>query len=175
MNILIISNLYPPFVLGGYEILCGQVVQYLRERRHTVHVLTSNHGVTQGGSIENDDQVERSLKLYLPFGEPAAFLRRARVKTAHFDKLITKAVIEQNRPDVIFVWSILRLTPGAARAAEESGVPVVYTFNDENIAGFLPASRSFSPKACIRWVLDTFITPGITLRGLKFTESWTEN
>lgn len=171
MNILIISNLYPPYVLGGYEILCGQVVQYLRERRHTVNVLTSQHGVKPGEKIEKDDQVDRSLRLYLPFGEPAAFLRKARVKTARFDKPITRAVIEQYRPDVIFIWSILRLTPGAARAAEDSGIPVVYTFNDENIAGFLPASLSFSPKAFIRWGLDTFITPGITLRGLKFTHT----
>jgi glycogen synthase len=171
MNILIISNLYPPYVLGGYEILCGQVVQYLKERQHTLHILTSDHGVGSENRTNGEDSVSRSLRLYLPFGEKAAFLRKARVKTARFDKQITKEVIEQYRPDVIFIWSILRLTPGSAKAAEDSGIPVVYTFNDENIAGFLPAKRSFFPKAFIRWGFDTFITSGITLRGLKFTHT----
>ena len=171
MNILIISNLYPPYVLGGYEILCGQVVQYLKDRHHTLHILTSHHGVDSGKSTKSEEKITRSLRLYLPFGEKAAFLRKERVKTARFDKKITKEVIGQCRPDVIFIWSLLRLTPGSARAAEESGIPVVYTFNDENIAGFLPASRAFSPKAFIRWGLDTFITPGITLCGLKFTHT----
>jgi glycogen synthase len=171
MNILIISNLFPPYVLGGYEILCGQVVQYLKERHHTLHILTSDHGVDSGKSTKSEDPVIRRLRLYLPFGEPAAFLRKARIKTARFDKQITKEVIEQYRPDVIFIWSLLRLTPGAARAAEESGIPVVYTFNDENIAGFLPAQRSVSPKALLRWAMDTFLTPGITLHGLRFTHT----
>ncbi len=31
MKILIISNLYPPHILGGYEILCAQVVGYLKK------------------------------------------------------------------------------------------------------------------------------------------------
>jgi len=172
MNVLIISNLYPPNVLGGYEILCGQVVQYLIERQHTVHVLTSDHGVISGKRNKKEEQqVTRSLRLYLPFGEPAAFLRRARVKTARFDKRITKEFIEQYQPDVIFIWSLLRLTPGSASAAEESGIPVVYTFNDENIAGFLPAPHSFSLKPVIRWFLDTFVTPEITLRGLEFAHT----
>ncbi len=170
MNILIISNLYPPYVLGGYEILCGQVVQYLKERRHTIQILTSDHGIKQELN-HSEDGIIRSLRLYLPFGEPAEFLRKARVETARFNKQITKEIIEQYQPDVIFIWSLLRLTPGSAKAAEESGIPVVYTFNDENIAGFLPAKLSAAPKSFLRWVMDNFLTPGITLRGLKFTNT----
>jgi glycogen synthase len=170
MNILIISNLYPPYVLGGYEILCGQVVQYLKERHHTIQILTSDHGVEQENT-HNEDRIIRSLRLYLPFGEPAAFLRKARVETARLNKQITKEIIEQYQPDVIFIWSLLRLTPGSAKAAEESGIPVVYTFNDENIAGFLPAKLSAAPKAFLRWAVDTFLTPRITLRGLKLTNT----
>jgi len=36
MRILIVSNLYPPIVFGGYEILCEQVVERLRDRGHEV-------------------------------------------------------------------------------------------------------------------------------------------
>jgi uridine kinase len=32
MNILVVGNLYPPVVFGGYEILCSNVVEGLRDR-----------------------------------------------------------------------------------------------------------------------------------------------
>lgn len=41
MKILVISNLYPPDFIGGYEILCGQAVEGLRQRGHDVVVLTA--------------------------------------------------------------------------------------------------------------------------------------
>jgi len=164
MKILIISNLYPPYILGGYEILCAQVVGYLEERGHEVKILTSNHE-----SSENTPQITRTLQVYHPFSEPARFSRRARVKTARHNHRETVRAIGQTAPEVIFIWSLLRLTPAPARAAEASGLPVVYTFNDENIAGFLPAPFSLKPKAAVRWFLDAFITPGITLRGIRLS------
>src|SRR4051794_26459047 len=41
MKILVLSNLYPPDFIGGYEIACAQVVDALRRRGHDVHVLTT--------------------------------------------------------------------------------------------------------------------------------------
>ena len=41
MKILVLSNLYPPDFVGGYEICCRQTVDALRRRGHDVHVLTS--------------------------------------------------------------------------------------------------------------------------------------
>ncbi|NCC66085.1 MAG: glycosyltransferase, partial [Spirochaetia bacterium] len=62
MRILIISNLYPPHVLGGYEILCHQVVSYLLDRGHQVHVLTSDHG-----QASSEETITRTLKVYQGF------------------------------------------------------------------------------------------------------------
>ena len=42
MKILVLSNLYPPDVIGGYELVCAQVVDALRERGHELYVLTSS-------------------------------------------------------------------------------------------------------------------------------------
>ena len=163
MKILIISNLYPPQVLGGYEILCGQVVQYLKERGHQVHVLTSNHQ-----NAQSDHEATRTLNLYQSFDQKATFMRKARARTAAYNSRETSRMIGQVRPDVIFIWSLLRLTPAPARAAEKSNIPVVYTFNDENIMSFAGHHFSLSPKKLIHWVLDTFVTPGITLNGIAF-------
>src|SRR4029077_15575112 len=41
MRILAVSNLYPPDILGGYEIRCRRTVEWLRARGHQVEVVTS--------------------------------------------------------------------------------------------------------------------------------------
>jgi glycosyltransferase involved in cell wall biosynthesis len=41
VRILVLSNLYPPDFLGGYELVCAQAVDALRARGHEVCVLTS--------------------------------------------------------------------------------------------------------------------------------------
>ena len=47
MRILVISNLYPPYNVGGYEIRCQQTAKYLESKGHDVHVLTSYYGLKQ--------------------------------------------------------------------------------------------------------------------------------
>jgi glycogen synthase len=153
-------------VLGGYEILCGQVVEYLRQRGHHVQVLTSTHK-----SSVSDADIIRTLKVYQSFDKKATFMRKARNSAAVFNGRETARVIQRTQPEVIFVWSLLRLTPAPARAAEKSGIPVVYTFNDENILSFAHHRFSLSPKKLIHWGLDTFFTPAITLKGIAFTHS----
>ena len=41
MKILVLSNFYPPEVVGGYELACAQAVEALRRRGHEVLVLTA--------------------------------------------------------------------------------------------------------------------------------------
>jgi glycosyltransferase involved in cell wall biosynthesis len=41
VKVLVLSNLYPPDVIGGYEVACGQVVDGLLARGHDVRVLTA--------------------------------------------------------------------------------------------------------------------------------------
>jgi glycosyltransferase involved in cell wall biosynthesis len=51
MNILFISNLYPPVVLGGYEILCARVAAVFMALGHRVTILTSDGaGVSNSGA-----------------------------------------------------------------------------------------------------------------------------
>ncbi len=132
MRILVISNLYPPEVLGGYEILCEQVCDLLHARGHQIKVLT-----TGAPSHVHPYPVERSLELYLPFSQPPRFARSRRYWTSRKNDQATRAAIREYKPDVVFIWSQLRLTTGSAKAAERSGVSVAYTMNDEHLAGYL--------------------------------------
>jgi len=165
MNILILSNLYPPHILGGYEILCAQVVAYLKERGHQVHILTSDHG----GAV-SDAEVTRTLKVYQDFDKKATFQRKERRRTAKYNARETEKVLRQRKPDVVFIWSLLRLTPSCAHVAQHLGFPTVFTFNDENISSFAFHSFALSPKQAVHCVFD-LLSPLITLRGLDFTHT----
>src|SRR3954469_20251061 len=65
MKLAVVSNLYPPLFIGGYEIGAALVVDELRRRGHDVRVLTAHryylqqpkgylrrpHASTQGGQL----------------------------------------------------------------------------------------------------------------------------
>ncbi len=165
MRILIISNLFPPHVLGGYEILCGQVVSYLKARGHEVHVLTSDF---RDGT--NGEDVTRSLKVYQDFDKPASFMRGERIHTARHNWKETMKLLREREFDVAFIWSLLRLTPASAHALQRFGLPTVYTFNDENIMSFSYHRFSPSAKKAVHSLLDRLF-PLTTLRGLDLTRT----
>jgi glycogen(starch) synthase len=139
VRIGIITNLYPPKVLGGYEILCGQVVERLRERGHQVRVITSDW---QAQGLPAEDQLERSLRLVRNFPAPpqAPPWRASWVWQHNYQQ--TSRWLRSFWPEVVLVFSQLRLTLGAARAAEDYGCPVLYSWNDNHPAGYLPRSSS---------------------------------
>src|SRR5262245_23345512 len=58
MKVLVITDHYPPYSTGGYEIACEAVAEGLRRRGHQVRVLTSVYGVS---SLDRSDHVDRVL------------------------------------------------------------------------------------------------------------------
>jgi glycosyltransferase involved in cell wall biosynthesis len=173
MNILIVSNLFPPHFLGGYEILCAQVCQSLKERGHSLHVLTSDHGLKPEDPRQDvwgtqRIEVDRSLRLFLPFSQPPKRMRLRRWLALRRNSRIVRSVIERVRPDVVFIWSQLRLSIAAARVAQASGVRTVYTLNDEHILGSVPMTFSWRPRKLAGYVTDRWLLPSVTIRGIAF-------
>jgi glycogen synthase len=96
VRILVLSNLYPPVVRGGYEVECRDVVEHLR-RTHEVTVLASRYGREE---VPPGDTVLRELPWLRPndlrdsvMAAPHA-LRGARV---------VRRTLARVRPDVIYV------------------------------------------------------------------------
>jgi glycosyltransferase involved in cell wall biosynthesis len=117
LRILVISNLYPPAVAGGYEVECSGVVEHLRQR-HEVLVLTSTRG-----SENREDGVARLL----PPVPPGSRLRSLR---APLDALraarAARRLLAAFRPDLVYVWNGAQIPQAAIRVAETAGVPVAY-------------------------------------------------
>src|SRR6185312_16891827 len=60
VRILLLSNLYPPYVEGGAEILAGEIGAGLARLGHEVMILTSSYGVEKP---QRDDRIWRTLRI----------------------------------------------------------------------------------------------------------------
>ena len=113
-----ISNLFPPVVRGGYELLCAEAVNGLRDG-HEVLVLSSR----AGSDVPPEPHVVRELE-WLEQGPrgalraPAASVRAART---------TRALLASFEPDLVFVWNGAHIPRAALWVAEQSGAAIAYS------------------------------------------------
>lgn len=109
MRLLFLSNVYPPYDLGGFEQWCQEVAVRLRQRGHTVRVLTSRYGLDHGSPSETD--VSRTLHLqadvyhYRPFD---FFFKRPHQEKSNRRQL--HGIISEMAPDLVVVWGMWDLS-----------------------------------------------------------------
>ncbi|WP_158621684.1 glycosyltransferase family 4 protein [Corallococcus aberystwythensis] len=160
MKVTVLTNLYPPDILGGYELLARDVVETLERRGHAVDVLTTGDGSEAG-------RVLRTLCLARRFGRPAG---RDRLRHFVAGALNTAAVRRylrvHGRPDAVLVMSQRRLGLAPLRTLQEAGVPAVVTVNDDWPVAF-SAGRNARPRAQLGGLLDELLVPSRTWRGIE--------
>jgi glycosyltransferase involved in cell wall biosynthesis len=119
LRILVLSNLYPPVVRGGYEVECSGVVDRLRERGHEVTVLTSSLDRSQAEPV---DWIRRELH----FVE----YRRAHSLRAPFDAVrgakIAQRLLDEVDPDLIYVWNGAQVPGSTLAVLARSGKPLAF-------------------------------------------------
>src|SRR5262245_21953427 len=136
MRLLLVSNLYPPYAVGGYERLAAWVGDALRERGHVVHVLTGD-----GPALRGRPDVHPALDLDLPalcdahFGAGIAFgtglaegVRRHVFSARNYRA--ARWAIRDARPDLVSFWNPAFITPAPLLAARRERVPAVIHLSD---------------------------------------------
>lgn len=170
MNIVVVGNLYPPIVFGGYEILCEQVVRSLRRRGHAVHVLTSRFGAENAPSTPD---VTRTLHLTTEFPRPGEtvghvdFSPRRMQAVASINHAHTLEVLDREQPDLVFAWCLNRLSLGPLFAARARGVPICYTINDEHPRQFRFERMGLGFRRLARFVAQRTVWPMATMARLE--------
>jgi glycosyltransferase involved in cell wall biosynthesis len=130
MRILVLSNLYPPNVVGGYERLCHEVATELAARGHEITVLTSGHGGKvadyPGQRVLRDWELLAGADIYTPFsGTPED---RAAINARNMHTL--EQTLDAVRPDVIFAWNLFFLDASILTKLESSPYRVVVMLTD---------------------------------------------
>jgi len=165
MKILVISNYYPPYYIGGYELACYDTVQYLKKCGHDVYVLTGNY---KNESIEFQT-IYRKLK-YINYQKPSVFDKH-RVEVYNYD--LTQKIIKGIKPDLVYFWSLRLVSLSPALAVQKLNIKKVFEIGDlwmkgyyhtsifsklkRGIKNFLPfmvgSLIDFSPAICVsKWI-----------------------
>lgn len=132
MRVLVLSNLYPPNAMGGYEMSCRDVVDRWRARDHDVTVLTT--ATTLAGVVEPPQaqpHVRRELDWYWSehaFLRPPVLQRWALERRNH--RALRRA-LDDARPDVVSVWHMGGMSLSLLTVVQRTGVPVVLNVCDE--------------------------------------------
>jgi glycosyltransferase involved in cell wall biosynthesis len=143
MRILVLSNLYPPIVRGGYEVECSGVVERLSES-HSVLVLTSD---LESAAAPPDRAIRRELSFLADDSRGALRAPRAAragVAAAH------RALAWE--PDLVYSWNHSNTPQAALRVIADSGTPIAFRVCSHALGGLfvedqfmrelLPARRS---------------------------------
>ena len=128
MKILVVSNLYPPQHIGGYELGCRDVVDKLRARGHLVQVLTSTFRRRDLKDSLDETGVERSLQLC---GDPADAPHN---KLAECSKLSN--AIRRFEPDLVYFWNQGGLCHWLPLAVRWHGKPYAFFLSDTNFVSW---------------------------------------
>ena len=132
MNILVISNLYPPHYVGGYELHCQTLVEGLRARGHEVQVLTSDHQVENVPS-SREPQVHRCLKIHGMFGHPWLPIQRLKNQERYNNRML-REILRQVKPSVVYCWNFSGLSKSMLFTLRASGLPTVFCVCDHWVA-----------------------------------------
>jgi len=135
MRILFLTNLFPPNVVGGYEVLCCSVAADLAHKGHEVSVLTSSYGAAL---VQRTDMtVIRGLRLqvganiYAPFDGTSAWgkeIERANEAALH-------RVLSEFAPHIVFCWNLYGLASGFFDVIQKTGSQVVVMLTDNWLLG----------------------------------------
>jgi len=138
MRIAIISNFYPPYYIGGYELACHKVAEELKKRGHKVFVATTNYGLKKS-QIKND--------VWRIFGEPAITSSSSKInyycqlfrdffKRGFFelrDGKRCQRFLDSVRPDIIYLWNTKKISLSVLDVCQKSKLPICYYVFDHHL------------------------------------------
>ncbi len=164
MRIMVVTNLFPPEMLGGYEVLCREMTEYLAGR-HEVRVLTSLgglYGPREAVTPDRDHGVplpgvdyELAQVLPAPVGyalershNPRLFDPGATRLHRGFDQASAALLLREirdYRPDVVYMFNPLGSGPVGLLAVAAASVPLVVHLEDAMDLTMADAIRDDEP------------------------------
>ncbi|MEC4815137.1 MAG: glycosyltransferase family 4 protein [Scytonema sp. PMC 1069.18] len=167
LKILIISNLYPPQVIGGYERQIADCARLLYRRGHDVLVLTSNTEdyTSNCSNIEQEPEIQRCFDLWGEWtnqGPQRLSIEEVTIRTFKNRRTLASK-LQSFQPDVCLSGNIDFLGIELLEKVLADNIPVAHYIMNEH-PGYIP---EFSPKTSIhRYVTcSDWINEGLRQKG----------
>jgi len=139
MKILFVTNYFPPHYVGGYELHCGRVAEWMARAGHAVRVLTGDFSLGPGRAELDAPGLEvcrdLTLRYWTDVTDLGYWAREWR------DVRIFRCHVRDFRPDVVVLWNMRKLAFGIVLEAQRlCGNALVYHLMDEWGAEFRAAN-----------------------------------
>lgn len=132
MRILTVGNRYPPWSLGGYEVVWSAAVRWLREAGHEVRVLTTRPDPADlSASAPPPPEVHRDLEWYWRNHQ---FPRRSLAAVARLERTnagVFSGHVREFAPDVVCWWAMGGMSLSLLELARRARLPAVGSVGDE--------------------------------------------
>ncbi len=158
MRLAFVVNLYPPYVVGGNELLCDDVVRALRARGHTVHVLCGRgrhlpSGPDVLGALEID--LDRKQDTFLGGRLPTPWQAFKLHVFSPASYRATRRWLTRIEPDLTVVWNLHMASLAPLFAAKHHGRPtVVHLFDKWLYYSFVDLETLLRPQVpWKRWAI----------------------
>ena len=163
MRVLVLTNMFPPQALGGYELWCRDVIRRWRHAGHEVSVLTSDvrfGGVTEAEDAELD--VRRELRLYWADHVVLDPPPRQRLSMERHNQRALDRCLTELRPDVVSAWAMGAMSLGLLARVGDRGIRAVCVVCDEWPV-YAPAMDAWSRAVATRPALAAVVRAGTGL------------
>lgn len=129
MKILILSNYYPPFFEGGYELSCQETADYLLSKNHAVYVLTGNKGITTPLTSLPRMKISEPVRIlhYIDYLKGGYWDKHS---VEVFNYRVTRQAIKQIKPDIIYIWGMKAVSIAPVIAVQDSHYPRLFDIGD---------------------------------------------
>ena len=130
MKVLVITGLFPPNHVGGYEIACASFVDHLVSRGYSVRVLAASHPASPRPSSQAE--IYRDLDWYrsdgLAFRSPSV---PARLRLERHNLTTLRLHLSSFAPDVVNWWAMGGMSISLIESVRRAGVPAIGMVSDE--------------------------------------------
>jgi glycosyltransferase involved in cell wall biosynthesis len=143
MKILIVSNLFPPAHIGGYELACRDTVDLLADAGHECHVLTSDFSARDACTSDKSTpyMIDRVMLLHHSWGGTHTMAPFETVQKHNLDHL--SEAIATVRPQVIYLWNLYGLGWKLLQALDQAGAPpATFHFMDWSVMAYQRTFRT---------------------------------
>jgi glycosyltransferase involved in cell wall biosynthesis len=128
VRLAFLVNLFPPYVVGGNEMLCADVVAALRARGHEVSVVCGQGERLRGAPgihpvLEVD--LDRKDETFLGARQPSAWESFRLHVFSPASYLATRRALGTARPDLAIAWNLYMASLAPLVAARAAGLPIV--------------------------------------------------
>lgn len=131
LRILTVGSLYPPYHLGGYELVWQAAVWALRGAGHEVRVLATGERLNRPEGAPEDDDVHRDLRWYWQDHAFPRLTLRGRWQLERHNHDVLRRHLVALRPDIVSWWAMGGMSLGLIEQVRRLGLPALGWVNDD--------------------------------------------